>query len=472
MLYILFQKNFIYYQLTRAELIFLYKDNDSGTEAKTMSTLIQQPKTHSKPSILFVDDEPGILKSLTRFGRSKNWSITTANSGDEALTLLDEEAFDVIVSDMRMPGISGTDFLTSAKALCPYSIRVLLTGYSDIKAIEHAINDANIHNYITKPWDEIDLTEIINNGIRYIHSERERRRLEELTNIQNKKLGKLALILDKQIKERTIEIEQAMSLLNRSNQQVQDKFFESLTVINHVLEWKNGGDSEHCRFVATYGEKIAHKLSLTDDAIQNIKVAAMLHNIGMLNISDEIRAKPIYRLNIEQANVYKKIPIFGELALSSAPSMQKVAKIIRHQQEHVNGNGYPDGLIDKEIPIESKIIAITADFYNTFNGRLVQNSFGFKHAKTFIEKWKGKKYDSAIVDIFWEVLGDYSINAVNSIPIYSVDLVKGMILESDIITKKGILLITKGTELTDSIIEKICIHEQSYYEEFVIKIQP
>lgn len=427
-------------------------------------------QNNSPPKILCVDDEPSTLKSLNRFGRSKNWSITTSESGKEALRIIKNQEFDIIISDMKMPDMLGTEFLSCAKNLCPDSIRVLITGHPDTTVVEQAINDANIHNYITKPWNELELTAIVNNGIRFIFEEKKRRRLEKLSNIKNKNLGKLALILDKQIKERTCEIEQTVAQLNQSKQQLQSNFFESLTVLTHILEWKEGEDAGHGRFVAEYSINIARQLNLNNETIENVKVAAILHRVGMLNISDVMRAKPMYQYNSEERAIFRQTPIMGEIALSSAPSMKKIAKIIRHQQEHVNGNGYPDGLTYREIPIESKIIAVVSDFYDTFNGRLVHKVFGLEKAKEFIEEWKGKKYDTTIVHAFWNVLGEHPENTINYIPILSHDLAPNMILQSDIITQKGILLITKNTILTEPIIEKIKTYEKCYQEDFIVKI--
>lgn len=430
----------------------------------------QFTQNNSPPKILFVDDEPLTLKSLNRFGRSKNWSMVTSESGKDALKLLSNQEFDVIISDMKMPEMSGTEFLSCAKKLCPDSIRILLTGHSDIAPIEQAINDVNIHNYVAKPWNELELTAIVNNGIRFISEEKKRRQLEKTTKVKNKNLGKLALILDKQIKERTYEIEQTVTQLNQSKQQVKNNFFESLTVLTHILEWKEGGDAGHDRFVTMYSEKISRQLGLHDESIDNLKVAAILHRVGMLNISDAMRAKPIYQYNTEEKLLFKQVPIMGEMALSNAPSMKKVAKIIRHQQEHVNGNGYPDRITDREIPIESKIITVVSDFYDAFNGRLAHKIFGLEKAKDFIEEWKGKKYDTTVTHAFWAVLGDYSETTMGYTPILSDDLTPNMVLESDIVTQKGILLITKNTVLTKPIIEKIKTHEQCYQEKFIVKI--
>ena len=90
------------------------------------------------------------------------YEITLANSGEEALEILKNSPdIGLIVSDQRMPGLSGVDFLEKAKDLLPDSIRILLTGYADINAIADAINRGGAYRYITKPWDDDDLVQVI-----------------------------------------------------------------------------------------------------------------------------------------------------------------------------------------------------------------------------------------------------------------------------------------------------------------------
>lgn len=101
--------------------------------------------------LLLVDDESLVLSSLSRLFRS-DYEITTANSGDEALSILRNQNFDVIISDQRMPGMKGVDLLRQAKDIAPHSMRILLTGYSDLSAIIDSVNEGEVFRYITKPW--------------------------------------------------------------------------------------------------------------------------------------------------------------------------------------------------------------------------------------------------------------------------------------------------------------------------------
>ena len=109
------------------------------------------------PVILLVDDEASILSSLKRLFRPHGYKILTAESGAQGLELMATETVDLVISDMRMPGMTGAQFLALAKERFPDTVRILLTGYSEISATIAAINDGGIYHYLPKPWDERDL---------------------------------------------------------------------------------------------------------------------------------------------------------------------------------------------------------------------------------------------------------------------------------------------------------------------------
>ncbi len=112
-----------------------------------------------KSKILFVDDEPQILETLKLVFRG--WNIKTTTSTKEALKLLQSETFGVIVSDQRMPEMTGVEFLKEAKALSPKSVRILLTGYSELDNVIESINSGEVYRFITKPWDNDKLKKTV-----------------------------------------------------------------------------------------------------------------------------------------------------------------------------------------------------------------------------------------------------------------------------------------------------------------------
>lgn len=117
-------------------------------------------KKAALPKVLCVDDEPGLLRSLRWLLRGQ-YEVAVASSGIDGLALLGAENFDVVISDQRMPGMTGTEFLERAKEISPRSTRLLLTGYSDFNAVLSSVNDSEVFRFISKPWDNQKLLETV-----------------------------------------------------------------------------------------------------------------------------------------------------------------------------------------------------------------------------------------------------------------------------------------------------------------------
>lgn len=423
----------------------------------------------TQQKILFVDDDHLILTALTRLSRKKNWSATTTDSAEKALELLKEEAFDVVVSDMRMPKMSGDEFLSNVKDNHPNTVRVLLTGYSDISAVQSAINGAKIFNYITKPWDESQLDATLQEACYEAERLKNSEKHIEDSSRNNQKLSRLALLLDRKVKEKTIEVDQALGLLENLQTRAGKEFYDSLNVVTSMLEWKEGRDSGHGNFVAEYGEKILSSLNAKTDEIKDLKLAATLHRIGTLYLPDELNLRPVFSFDFEERRQYQQYPAWGELALANADGLKWIAHIVRHHRENVDGTGYPDKLIGDEIPIISRIIAVLGDFYDVFNGRLERNLSGSVDAIEYIQKWSGKKYDKDIVETFLSVLEGFSEHEEKKQSVKTSELTEGMVLDSDIRDKNNILLLKQGVKISDSHIKHLQDYETANKEEFNIR---
>lgn len=112
------------------------------------------PAVAAKRTLLLVDDEPGILSALRRLLRQDGYQILTANGGAEALELLRAQPVDVIISDQRMPGMLGSDFLRAAREIYPDTVRIMLSGYTELQSVTDAVNEGAIYKFLTKPWDD------------------------------------------------------------------------------------------------------------------------------------------------------------------------------------------------------------------------------------------------------------------------------------------------------------------------------
>lgn len=126
----------------------------------TLSLSVPNSPEALKGKVLCVDDEPNILRALFWLLR-KDFQVVTAGSPDEGLKLLRAGDFDVVISDQRMPEMSGVDFLSQVKVISPRAMRILLTGYSDMQAILKSVNESEVFRFITKPWDVIELPMVV-----------------------------------------------------------------------------------------------------------------------------------------------------------------------------------------------------------------------------------------------------------------------------------------------------------------------
>lgn len=115
--------------------------------------------------IMLVDDEPNVLRSLSRL--LKDYQLITFTCGEEALSAAQKTPVDMVISDYRMPGMNGVEFLTFFRAIQPGAIRMILTGYADMNGIQHAINDAEVFRFINKPWNPIEIFNAVTRGLEH-----------------------------------------------------------------------------------------------------------------------------------------------------------------------------------------------------------------------------------------------------------------------------------------------------------------
>lgn len=128
-------------------------------------------------TLLLVDDEENILAALQRVLRREPYAVLTATSGAEGLALLAAHQVDVVISDQRMPGMTGTDFLRRVKEAYPETVRIVLSGYTELKSVTDAINEGAIYKFLTKPWDDDHLRANVTEAFRHKALEDENRRL-------------------------------------------------------------------------------------------------------------------------------------------------------------------------------------------------------------------------------------------------------------------------------------------------------
>jgi response regulator RpfG family c-di-GMP phosphodiesterase len=157
-------------------------------------------------TLLFIDDDASTLTLLTRLFQPLGYNIFTANSGADALLLLQKEKVDLVISDMQMPQMSGVELLEQIRLKWPDVVRILQTGHSSLSTAIEAINRGEIYRYITKPWINSDIMLIVRDALERQHLLAEKQRLEALTVHQNEELKTLNANLEDKVRQRTEEL--------------------------------------------------------------------------------------------------------------------------------------------------------------------------------------------------------------------------------------------------------------------------
>lgn len=167
-------------------------------------------------TLLLVDDEENILRSLMRVLRRDGYTILTAGGGPEALELLEQHPVGVIVSDQRMPVMTGSEFLEHAKEKRPETIRIMLSGYTDLQSVTDAINRGSIYKFLTKPWEDELLRENIRKAFEHYDLRAERDHLADQLQEANKQLAEANARLERQVAHQDIELELRHRMLELS----------------------------------------------------------------------------------------------------------------------------------------------------------------------------------------------------------------------------------------------------------------
>lgn len=416
--------------------------------------------SRAKPArILCVDDEPNILSSLRRLFRPQGYQVFTAESGAEGLKLLETEQVDVVISDMRMPEMDGARFLEQVRARWPDTLRMLLTGYADIQSILDAINRGEIYRYVTKPWDDNDILLIVRHALERKTLEVEKQRLEALTQEQNEELKLLNASLEAKVEQRTAELKQAHDSLVTANEKLKASFLTSIKVFSGMIEMRGKNLAGHSRRVANLARRIAVKMKLDAQEVQEIFVAGLLHNIGKIAFSDELLALPVTLMKAEDLKLYRKHPLLGEQLLTALDDLRGAATILRSQMERFDGEGFPDHLSGLAIPTGARILALASDYDDLQIGALAQRRLRPDEAIKLIMQNSGKRYDPQVVKAFIEIINGGVEETLKEIELTARELQSGMVLSRDLFTNDGLLLLPADHVLDHRLIQQIMTYD-------------
>lgn len=322
--------------------------------------------------VLLIDDEPANLRLLNRVLGS-DYQTFLAESGSEGIKVLEEEELSLVISDQRMPGMSGVQVLQEALRLQPEAVRILLTGYTDIQALIDAINSGQIYKYVQKPWDADDLKITVKRAIESFELKRANSQL-------------------------ILELQTALS-------RVENLSIGAISALANALDAKCDYTSGHSVRVSRYALAIGRQLGLSAEELKDLELAGVLHDIGKIGVPETILWKP-GRLDLEEQEIMSLHPTRSFEMILDIAEFERVRKWVLHHHEHLDGSGYPDGLAGDDIPLGARIVLV-ADAYDAMTSdRPYRKSIGYENAGKELRKYAGKQFDPSMVEALLAVVGE------------------------------------------------------------------
>jgi len=326
--------------------------------------------------ILIVDDEPDVCGLLSRWLTSEGYSCDTANNGQMAVQLLEQKQFDLVVSDIMMPGISGIDLLTIVKNLYRDTAVVMVTAVDDRKTAGLAL-DLGAYGYAIKPFDKNEILISVVNAL-------ERRRLTLLSQEYERSL-------EAKVEDRTRQI----------RQREEEIVLRLISAVGH----RHDETGSHIKRIGLSSAAMAKSLGWTPESEQDIKLAASMHDVGKIGIPDTILRKP-GRLTREEFDVIKTHTTIGAEILdgSDAPLLQMAREIALSHHEKWDGSGYPQGLIEEATPESARIVGVVDMYDALVNDRVYRPALPEDEALSLMKMGKGESFDPRILDCFLDLL--------------------------------------------------------------------
>lgn len=424
-----------------------------SAEANTPTAAMEQP------FLLCVDDEQNILKSLRRLLITEPVQLLIASSGYEALELMKQHPVDVVISDMRMPGMDGAEFLKHAFQMQPDCYRILMTGYADMQSTVAAVNEGRINRYIAKPWNNQELLTAIEDGLKLRQLQKSNAALQQRVLAQNQQLKVLNQDLENRVELRTAQLKQTLSQLKVSVAQTERTNAALLKVLYNQISMNPSIDGRFALRVSSHCRAVARQLGLTVAQQEHSSIAGLLCEIGLSGLTATQLAKPLYLFDANDWLRYREHARYAEEILTPAVALAPVAEMIRHQYEQFGGQGWPDKLTAEHIPLGARILAAVRDYHGYHGGRLLGRSLAQADAMRMLRQQQGTVYDPQVLIAFQEILAHDAVEpqlvTTNRQGLSLDELQPGMKLKSSVYNQKNMLLIPDGTVLTAALIVKL-----------------
>lgn len=321
--------------------------------------------------IIVVDDEQGIVDSLSIFLKRSGYDFTGLTNPLEAIERVRNEHFDMMILDFMMDPIHGDEVVEEIRKFNKDLHILLLTGHKDLAPPLETIKRLEIQGYCEKSDKFDQLLLLIESGIKSI---------EQMNTIKT---------INKQLHDKNEELERA--------------YLDTIGILRQTVEAKDPYTRGHSDRVSEYSVLIGKKLGLDEKTLHILKIGGLFHDIGKIGIPDSILLKES-KLSDEEYSQIKNHPMIGVHMLGDAAIFTDILPIVKHHHERYDGRGYPSQLVGDDIPYVARIAAVADTFDAMTSKRSYRDSLPIDVVRAEIERCSGTQFDPNIAKVFLDIM--------------------------------------------------------------------
>lgn len=326
--------------------------------------------------VIVVDDEQGILDSLSIFLKRSGYSFTGTTNPLDAIERVKNEHFDMMILDFMMDPIHGDEVVEEIRKFNKDLYILLLTGHKDLAPPLETIKRLDIQGYCEKSDKFDQLLLLIESGIKSI---------EQMNTIKK---------INTELQDKSEELEKA--------------YLDTIGILRQTVEAKDPYTRGHSDRVSEFSVLIGKKMGLDDETLHTLKIGGLFHDIGKIGIPDSILLKES-KLSDEEYSQIKNHPTIGAHMLGDAAVFKDIIPIVKHHHERFDGRGYPSQLAGENIPFIARIAAVADTFDAMTSKRTYRDALPLSVVKEEIEKCSGTQFDPKIAKVFLDILNnDYT----------------------------------------------------------------
>lgn len=329
---------------------------------------------NSKYKIIAVDDEQGIIDSLSIFLKRSGYSFTGVTDPLEAIEMVRNEHFDLMILDFIMTPIHGDAVVEEIRKFNKELYILLLTGHKDLAPPLETIRRLDIQGYCEKSDKFDQLLLLIESGIKSI--------------------------------EQMNEIKKINEKLSATYQELEKAYMESIQTLRYTVEAKDSYTRGHSDRVSEFSVLLGKYLGLSDKDLKTLRLGGLFHDIGKIGVPDTILQKAD-KLTDDEYSQIKQHPNIGVHILSNATIFNDILPIVEHHHERYDGRGYPGMLKGEEIPYLARITAVVDSFDAMSSKRAYRDSLPLDTIISEFERCKGTQFDPQIDDVFLDILRNH-----------------------------------------------------------------